>query len=57
LTTHTALSFVIGEASRLGVQAVHLEVERANPSAEQLYRSLGFESNDRRLLTKRLNAH
>jgi len=51
-----ALSFALSEASRLGVRAVHLEVERANPSAQQLYRSSGFESNDRDLMTKRLHA-
>lgn len=51
-----ALSFVLGEARRLGVQAVHLQVEKANPLAERLYRSLGFESCDRRLLSKRIHA-
>jgi len=49
-----ALAFAVEEASRLGVQAVHLEVERANPAAHDLYRSLGFGGNDRLLLTRRL---
>jgi GNAT superfamily N-acetyltransferase len=48
------IQHVLGEAVRLGVVAVHLEVERANPEAERLYRSLGFQSNDRRLMTKRV---
>jgi GNAT superfamily N-acetyltransferase len=44
----------IGDACReLGVQALHLEVERDNPAAE-LYRKWGFENHDRRLMTKKL---
>lgn len=49
-----ALSFALAEASRLGVQAVHLEVERANPAAHGLYLSLGFVSKNRQLLTRQL---
>jgi GNAT superfamily N-acetyltransferase len=49
-----ALAFVLGEARRLGVRAVHLEVERTNRSAERLYAALGFADNERRLLTRRL---
>jgi GNAT superfamily N-acetyltransferase len=48
-----ALSFVLGEASRLGIHAVHLEVDRGNPSAYALYQSVGFVDNDRQLLTHR----
>ena len=51
-----ALSFVLGQAACLGVRAVHLEVDRVNLAAHQLYQSLGFEGNDRHLLTKRLHA-
>lgn len=49
-----ALSFALSEASRLGVHAVHLEVERNNSSAHALYESLGFVGNDRQLLTHRV---
>jgi ribosomal protein S18 acetylase RimI-like enzyme len=49
-----ALSFALAEAERRGVCAVHLEVERSNPSAQRLYRSLGFAGHDRELLTRRL---
>lgn len=48
-----ALSFALREAERLGVHAVHLEVERSNTSAHGLYHALGFAGNDRQLLTRR----
>jgi GNAT superfamily N-acetyltransferase len=51
-----ALEAVLSEAERLGLCAVHLEVERANPRAGRLYRSLGFTGNDRQLLTRKLGA-
>ena len=38
----------------LGVRALHLEVGRANMTAQQLYRAAGFEDHDRLLLTKSL---
>ena len=37
-----------------GIKRLHLEVDNANPRAAQLYTRVGFASNDRRLLTKRL---
>lgn len=37
-----------------GVSALHLEVERANLPAQELYRRSGFRDHDRYLLTKRL---
>ncbi len=37
----------------LGVVALHLEVDHANPRAQALYRQLGFEAHARALLTKR----
>jgi GNAT superfamily N-acetyltransferase len=46
---------VIDEACRdLGVRALHLEVEKDNVPAAELYRKNGFEDHDRRLMTKRL---
>ena len=37
-----------------GVGSLHLEVERANTAAQELYRRSGFRDHDRYLLTKRL---
>ncbi|QSJ20157.1 GNAT family N-acetyltransferase [Nostoc sp. UHCC 0702] len=39
----------------LNVQALHLEVERKNTSAQGFYRRVGFEDHERYLMTKRLN--
>ena len=45
---------VIADACReLGVQALHLEVEKENVSAGILYRKSGFEDHERRLMTRR----
>ena len=38
-----------------GIGALHLEVERANAAAQELYRRSGFRDHDRYLLTKRLD--
>ncbi len=48
----TTMDFVTEESKRLGVNAVHLEVESHNTHAEKLYLSRGYTSNNRRLLTK-----
>ena len=46
---------VMDKACReLGVRALHLEVERDNERAQQLYRNMGFEGHDRFLMTKRI---
>jgi ribosomal protein S18 acetylase RimI-like enzyme len=37
-----------------GIRALHLEVERANTTAQELYRRAGFRDHDRYLMTKRL---
>lgn len=39
-----------------GIQALHLEVERHNTRAQNLYRRLGFVDHDRYLLTRRLSS-
>ena len=49
-----ALRALAAEAERLGVRALHLEVESANQAAQALYRSEGFAGNDRRILSRRL---
>jgi GNAT superfamily N-acetyltransferase len=48
-----ALQVMVSACRELGVQALHLEVERDNPAAE-LYRANGFSDHERRLLTRRL---
>jgi ribosomal protein S18 acetylase RimI-like enzyme len=49
-----ALRALAVEAERLGVRALHLEVETANETAQALYRSEGFAGHERRILTRRL---
>ena len=45
---------VLDEAcGELGVHALHLEVEKDNFPAAELYRKRGFEDHDRRLMTRR----
>lgn len=43
------------EARRLGVNAIHLEVERHNARGNRLYENQGYVGNDRKLLTKRIS--
>ena len=40
----------------LGIRAMHLEVARANASAQAVYRAVGFDATDRQLLTLSLAA-
>lgn len=47
-----AMQFVIEACHDLGVQALHLEVERHNSAAQALYRAFGFTDHDRYLLTR-----
>ena len=51
-----ALAAVEAAARELGVRSLHLEVERGNVRAQELYRRRGFADNERRLMTKRLDA-
>lgn len=48
------LAAVEEQARALGVQALHLEVERGNRAGQALYRNRGFHDQDRQLLTRRL---
>jgi GNAT superfamily N-acetyltransferase len=50
-----ALQITEEECRRLGVRALHLEVERENTNARALYRKVGFVDHDRYLLTKRIS--
>jgi diamine N-acetyltransferase len=47
-----AMEFVEGKARALGVNALHLEVDRGNDPAAELYRSTGYEDHGRHLMTK-----
>jgi GNAT superfamily N-acetyltransferase len=49
-----ALRALVAEARRLGVRALHLEVEMRNEAGLALYASEGFLGNERRILTRRL---
>ena len=46
------IKFVEAACRSLEVQALHLEVERANIKARAFYHKVGFEDHDRYLLTK-----
>ncbi len=47
-----ALEVAEAACRELGVRALHLEVERANVAAHELYRRSGFKEHDRHLMTK-----
>jgi diamine N-acetyltransferase len=47
-----ALAFVEQACRELDVNALHLEVERANTNAYALYRKFGFEDQERYLMTR-----
>ena len=50
-----AVSFLEQKAREMGVNAIHLEVDRGNDPALGLYRRAGYENHDRFLMTKWLN--
>ena len=47
-----AMQFVEERARELGVNAVHLEVDRGNDAAAELYRRAGYDDHARFLMTK-----
>ena len=47
-----AVAFLEEKARELGVNAVHLEVDRGNDPAFELYRQSGYRDHDRFLMTK-----
>ena len=47
-----AIKFAEEACRTLGVEALHLEVERANTRAQAVYHKAGFADHDRYLLTK-----
>ena len=48
------MNFLEAEARKLGIKALHLEVERPNSRAHKFYRQLGFVDHNRYLLSKKL---
>lgn len=49
------LDFVALQSKKLDVKALHLEVESHNIYANKLYINKGYRSNNRRLMTKKIN--
>lgn len=49
-----AVALVEAECRQRGVRALHLEVERDNIPAQELYRAFGFTDHNRYLMTKLL---
>jgi len=47
-----AVTFIEEKAREMGVNAIHLEVDRGNDAAFELYRRAGYEDHDRFLMTK-----
>ena len=45
-----AMDYALQEARNNGIKVVHLEVEAHNEKAQGLYRSIGFQENDRKLM-------
>ena len=50
-----AVAFVEQKAREMGVNAIHLEVDRGNDPAVELYRRMEYEDHARFLMTKWLN--
>ncbi len=51
-----ALEFVEEVCRREGIKALHLEVDRVNTRAQEVYRAAGYRDHDRYLLTKWMEA-
>jgi len=47
-----AVTFIEEKARAMGVNAIHLEVDRGNDPALELYRRAGYADHDRFLMTK-----
>jgi ribosomal protein S18 acetylase RimI-like enzyme len=48
------ITWVLEQARKMGIQSVHLEVERHNAAARRLYDTFGFTDQNRFLLTKKI---
>lgn len=49
-----SMDFIESVSEKLDINAVHLEVEPHNTTANRLYLKKGYKSNDRALLTKKI---
>jgi ribosomal protein S18 acetylase RimI-like enzyme len=50
-----AVAFAEERAREMGVNAIHLEVDKGNDAAFELYQRTGYQDHDRFLMTKWLN--
>jgi diamine N-acetyltransferase len=50
-----AVAFLEKKAREMAVNAIHLEVDRGNDPALELFRRTGYQDHDRFLMTKWLN--
>jgi GNAT superfamily N-acetyltransferase len=48
------LQFIQQICPSLGIQAIHLEVDRQNITAQNLYSKMGFKNNERYLMSQRI---
>jgi ribosomal protein S18 acetylase RimI-like enzyme len=46
------MDYVVKESKKLGIKAIHLEVERNNETAKNLYLKFQFKDNVRILMTR-----
>ena len=51
-----AVAFIEQQAGKMGINAIHLEVDDGNDPALQLYRWTGYKDHDRFLMTKWLRS-
>ena len=49
-----AIELAVEECRRLGVRALHLEVDHVNPRARALYERVGFAAHERALMTRQI---
>ena len=52
-----AIEVILDECRKLGVRALHLEVDRQNAVAKELYHRFGFVDHDRQLMTVTIDTH
>ena len=50
-----AIELAVEECRRLGVRALHLEVDHVNPRARALYERVGFAAHERALMTRKVS--
>ena len=48
------IDFVSGEAKKMNIKALHLEIENHNTAAKELYRKFAFKDHHRILMTRML---